>query len=76
LDVDLVEAIRIAAAAPIYAYDAYVLACARATGYPVMSLDRGLLSVAESVAIDRVMDNEPRALVGGLTRTSHGDAES
>ena len=54
VDVDLVEAIRIADAAGIYAYDAYILACARGTGYPVMSLDRGLLTVAESLAIDVV----------------------
>jgi predicted nucleic acid-binding protein len=54
VDVDLVEAIRIADAAGIYAYDAYILACSRGTGYPVMSLDRGLLAVAESLAIDIV----------------------
>jgi predicted nucleic acid-binding protein len=54
LDVDLIEAIRIASVAQIYAYDAYVLACARGTGYPVMSLDRGLLAAAETLALDTV----------------------
>ena len=54
LDVDLVGAIRIASAVQIYAHDAYVLACSRGTGYPVMSSDRGLLAAAQSLAIDTV----------------------
>jgi len=54
VDIDLVEAIRIAGAVRIYAYDAYVLACSRSTGCPVMSLDRGLLTAAEALAIDIV----------------------
>jgi len=54
LDVSLVEAIRISDAARIYAYDAYILACARGTGCPLMSLDRGLLAAAKSLAIDVV----------------------
>jgi len=41
-------------AARIYAYDAYILACSRGTGCPVMSLDRGLLAAAKSLAIDVV----------------------
>ncbi|RMF82102.1 MAG: toxin-antitoxin system, toxin component, PIN family protein [Nitrospirae bacterium] len=36
------------------AYDADVLTCARKTGCPVMSLDRGLLAAAKSLAIDVV----------------------
>jgi len=52
LDVDLVESVRIADTAGLYAYDAYVLACARGTGCPVISLDRALLAAAKSLAID------------------------
>ena len=43
IDVDLDSAIRLAHHLDIYAYDAYVIDCARAAGAPLLSLDRGLL---------------------------------
>ena len=46
VDVDLGDALGLAQRLRIYAYDAYVLACAEAQRCPVLSLDRGLRNAA------------------------------
>jgi predicted nucleic acid-binding protein len=51
VDVDLEEAMEIAAAQSIYAYDAYVVACARQQRCRLVSLDRGLLNAATAAGI-------------------------
>jgi predicted nucleic acid-binding protein len=51
LDVDLSAALRIASELSIYAYDAYLIACARQTGAPLLSLDRGLIKAARRVGV-------------------------
>ena len=52
LDVDLMDAMNLAAELKIYAYDAYVLACAQAQHAPLVTLDRGLVRAAEQVDVD------------------------
>lgn len=52
VDVDLDEAMRAADQLNIYAYDAYVLVCARSKRCPMLSLDRGLLTAAKRLDID------------------------
>jgi len=51
VDVDLVRALGIADRLRIYAYDAYVLACAQAQSCPILSLDRGLVSAADRLGL-------------------------
>ena len=46
VDVELAEALRIADAQGIYAYDAYLIRCAAKYGAPLLSLDRGLVAAA------------------------------
>lgn len=50
-DVDLLEALELAEKLKIYAYDAYVLACARVHRCPVLTLDEGLIEAAEKAAV-------------------------
>ena len=52
LDVDLEDAMAVADALQIYAYDAYVLACAQVHRAPVISLDRGLVRAAAKLDLD------------------------
>jgi predicted nucleic acid-binding protein len=56
-DVPLPESLELAAALSIYAYDAYVIQCARQMGLPVLSLDFGLRHAAgrAGVAVLEVM---------------------
>ncbi len=56
VDVDLADSLRIAAESNLYAYDAYVIACARDQRCALISLDRGLLAAArrEGVGIIEV----------------------
>ncbi len=52
VDVELDEAMRVADQLKIYAYDAYVLVCARGRRCPLLTLDRGLLAAANRLGID------------------------
>jgi len=51
VEVDLLEAMEIAAALGIYAYDAYLIACARENRCDLISLDRGLLRAARDAQV-------------------------
>jgi predicted nucleic acid-binding protein len=52
VDVDLADALTIAAELKLYAYDAYVLQCARLHRSPVLTLDDGLIRAAKQIALD------------------------
>jgi len=52
IDVDIDEALRISDTTGLYAYDSYVLACAKALGTPLLSLDTGMVEVAKSMDLD------------------------
>lgn len=54
VDVRLEDAVEIAAHYRLYAYDAYILACARRFGAPVVSLDGTLLKTAQLMKLDIV----------------------
>jgi predicted nucleic acid-binding protein len=51
IDVDLTLSLKIAAEHDLYAYDAYVLACARENGCRLITLDKGLLEAAKDARI-------------------------
>ena len=51
VDVPLGDALEMAAAHGLYAYDAYVLACAASQRCQVISLDRGLIRAAGAAGI-------------------------
>jgi predicted nucleic acid-binding protein len=51
LVVDVAQALRLATDCGIYAYDAYVLHCARALSYPLLSLDARMRQVAAELKI-------------------------
>jgi predicted nucleic acid-binding protein len=51
VDVPLQEAVALAHQLDIYAYDAYMLVCARHYNGPLLSLDRRLLRAAEELAL-------------------------
>ena len=51
MDVELESALGIADQLQIYAYDAYVLACAQARSCPILSLDRGLVAAANRLGL-------------------------
>lgn len=46
VEIDLTQALTIAHSYNIYAYDAYMIACAQSLQMPLLSLDRGLLHAA------------------------------
>ncbi len=50
-DVKLEEAMELTSHYNIYAYDAYILACARRFGAPVLSLDSGLNGIAKVMGL-------------------------
>ena len=52
VDVDLSASLMIAAEHRLYAYDAYLLACARTMKAPLLTLDRPLARVASEMGID------------------------
>lgn len=52
VDVELEEALEIAAALGIYAYGAYLLRCALKYRAPLLSLDRGLTKAAREMKVD------------------------
>ena len=51
VEVDLLEAMEIAAAHGIYAFVAYLIACARENRCDLISLDRGLLRAARDAQV-------------------------
>ena len=51
VEVDLEEALRLAARLNIYAYDAYLLCCAERYEAPLLSLDRDLVSAAVALGL-------------------------
>ncbi len=51
VDVNLIQALTIAHTYNIYAYDAYMLACAKSLQMPLISLDKGLIRVASLVGV-------------------------
>jgi predicted nucleic acid-binding protein len=56
-EVDLVQAVMLAEEHGIYAYDAYVLECARRYRTPLLSLDAAQCAVAHAIGIE-VMEVE------------------
>jgi predicted nucleic acid-binding protein len=52
LEVPLADALAMCAEHHIYAYDAYVLACARRQHCPILTLDRGLARAATAAGLD------------------------
>jgi len=52
--VDLLASVQLAAECRIYAYDAYMLQCARQYDAPLLTLDRPMISHAESLAIKTI----------------------
>lgn len=54
VDVDLVDALRISDERDVYAYDAYVLACAEALGTPLLSLDADMTAIAKEMDLEVV----------------------
>ncbi|HBQ59955.1 MAG TPA: VapC toxin family PIN domain ribonuclease [Balneolaceae bacterium] len=48
----IVESLKISDEYSLYAYDAYMLDCARQYRSPIMSLDNGLLNVAKELNIE------------------------
>lgn len=52
VDVDLTASLAIASEHRLYAYDAYLLECARARRAPLLTLDRALARVATKMTID------------------------
>src|SRR5260221_13906780 len=51
VDIDLGAALQIASELSIYAYDAYLIACARQSGAPLLTLDRGLIKAAQHLGV-------------------------
>ena len=51
VDVDLTETLTLSHTFNIYAYDAYLIACALKYHSPLLSLDRRLLTVAEKAGV-------------------------
>lgn len=54
VDVDLAMALRISAEYSLYAYDAYLIACALAQRAPLLTLDQGLARAAASSGVTLV----------------------
>lgn len=52
VDIDLGQSLRLADRLSIYAYDAYVLACALNLRSPLITLDRSLAAVAQDAGIE------------------------
>jgi len=49
---DLEEALELAGALKLYAYDAYLLACARRYRAPLLTLDKGLQAQASAAGVE------------------------
>ena len=57
--IDLKQAVELSARLNVYAYDAYVLACAMNQGTPLLTLDGGLKERARELKLD-VLEAETR----------------
>ena len=57
-DIDLMQSLELSQRLNLYAYDAYVLACAVNSRSPILTLDRKLATAARSVGI-RVLEVDP-----------------
>lgn len=57
LDVSLGAALEIAEQCGIYAYDAYMIACALKYRCPLLTLDRGLIRAAREAGVDAMEVN-------------------
>ncbi len=55
VDVSVEDSVRLAADLGIYAYDAYIIQCARMLGQPLLTLDRPLRQAAQRAAV-RVLE--------------------
>jgi predicted nucleic acid-binding protein len=51
MDVDLEQSLSVASELSIYAYDAYLIACAQMARAPLLTLDRGLARSARRVGV-------------------------
>jgi len=51
VDVSLIQVLELVNHLKIYAYDAYLIKCAQELGTPLLTLDRGLISAAQSVGV-------------------------
>ncbi len=51
MNIDLDTALAVAARYDVYAYDAYMIACAREQGCPLLTLDRGLVHAAKQANV-------------------------
>ena len=51
IDVSLDQALDISHSLNIYAYDAYLIQCALQTSTPLLTLDNGLISVAQKMGV-------------------------
>ena len=51
IEVDLPHALTLAHRSKLYAYDAYLLACAEATRSPLLTLDKALIRAARGIGI-------------------------
>ena len=58
VDIDLAQSLDLAQRLNLYAYDAYVLACALNSRTPLLTLDRKLAVAAASVGI-RTLEVKP-----------------
>jgi predicted nucleic acid-binding protein len=54
VDVELEDTLAIAARYAIYAYDGYLIRCGLKFSAPLLSLDRGLLQVAEQAGVHTI----------------------
>ena len=54
MNVDLRESLELSHHLNLYAYDAYVIACAASLGMPLLTLDRRMSSVAPSAGVSIV----------------------
>jgi len=52
IDIDLVQALQLSQQLDVYAYDAYILACAVNQHAPILTLDRGLRERARDLKLD------------------------
>ena len=51
IDVPLEHALELSCSQKIYAYDAYLIQCAQQTSTPLLTLDKGLKTVAKNIGI-------------------------
>ncbi len=61
VDINLLQALEIASRLNVYAYDAYVIACALHQDCPLLTLDGGLSYAAKAAGVDVVEVNQTDA---------------